>query len=81
MSLPYEKSSHQMPHNLSKSMRQIMHVAASMHVLFWLEDEKPLPRTISHKAINTAVDIVEVCCQQTAYIAGRGKICDKINTS
>ena len=38
-------------HNLSKSTRQIMRVAASMHVLFWLKDEKPLPRTISHKAI------------------------------
>ena len=68
-------------HNLSKSMRQIMRVAASMHVLFWLKDEKPLPRTISHKAINTAIDNVEVCYQQIAYIASRGKICDKINMS
>ena len=68
-------------HNLSKSMRQIMCVAPSMHVLFWLKDEKPLPCTISHKAINTAIDNVEVCCQQIAYIDNRGKICDKINMS
>lgn len=66
---------------LSKSMGQTLRVAASMHVLFRLEDEEPLPSTISDQAINAAIDFVEVCCQQTAYIAGRGKIHDEINLS
>ena len=57
---------------LSKSMGQTLRVAASMHVLFQLEDEEPLPSTISDQAINAAINFVEVCCQQTAYISGRG---------
>ena len=62
-------------------MGQTLRVAASMHVLFRLEDEEPLPSTIFDQAINAAIDFVEVCCQQTAYIAGRGKIRDEINMS
>ena len=62
-------------------MGQTLRVAASMHVLFRLENEEPLLSTISDQAINAAIDFVEVCCQQTAYIAGRGKICDQINMS
>ena len=62
-------------------MGQTLRVAAAMHVLFRLEDEEPFPSTISVQAINAAIDFVEVCCQQTAYIAGRGKICDEINLS
>jgi len=64
---------------LSKSIGQTLRVAASVHVLFGMEDEEPLPNTISYMAIKAAIDFVEVCCQQTAYIAGRGTINDEIN--
>ena len=49
---------------LSKSMGQTLRVAASMHVLFRLEDEKPLPNTISDQAINAPIDFVEVAASR-----------------
>ena len=58
---------------ISKSSGQILHVACSMHTLFQLEREE-LCYTISKDAINAAIHFVEVCCQQTAYIAGRGEL-------
>ena len=45
-----------------------------MHVLFSIESEGDLPDTISNLAIEAAIDFVEVCCQHTAYITGRGNI-------
>jgi len=47
---------------LSKSIGQTLRVAASMHVVFGLEDEEPPPNTISYMAIKAAIDFVEVCC-------------------
>ena len=58
---------------LSKSMGQILRVSAVMHALFNLGD-KELPNTISSAAIEAAIHFVEVCCQQAAYIAGRGEL-------
>ena len=55
-------------------MGQILRVSAAMHVLFHLDSEEPLSDTISDKAIEAAIDFVEVCCQHTAYITGRGNI-------
>lgn len=59
---------------LSKSSGQILRVSASMHVLFNMDGENELPETISNMAIEAAIDFVEVCCQHTAYITGRGNI-------
>ena len=59
---------------LSKSLGQILRVSAAMHVLFHMESEDPLPETISEDAIEAAIDFVEVCCQHTAYVTGRGDI-------
>jgi hypothetical protein len=61
---------------LSKSMGQILRVGLGLHVLFHLEDEPGtlLSENISELAIDAAIDFVEVCCQQTAFIAGRGTI-------
>ena len=58
---------------ISKSMGQILLVSAVMHVLFNLGD-KELDSTISPAAIEAAINFVEVCCQQAAYIAGRGEL-------
>ncbi len=62
---------------LSKSLGQTLRVAASLHVLFHLlsdTSQESLPDVISEQAVIAAIDFVEVCCQQTAYIAGRGEI-------
>ena len=57
---------------MSKSLGQILRVSAAMHVLFHLDEEGPLPNTISQEAIEAGIDFVEVCCQHTAFITGRG---------
>ena len=59
---------------LSKSLGQILRVSAAMHVLFHMDSEDPLPDIISESAIAAAIDFVEVCCQHTAYVTGRGDI-------
>lgn len=59
---------------LSKSSGQILRVSAAIHVLFHLENDEPLPNIIAPSAIEAAIDFVEVCCQHTAYITGRGTI-------
>ena len=59
---------------LSKSSGQILRVSAAIHVLFHLENENPLSTIIAPSAIEAAINFVEVCCQHTAHITGRGKI-------
>ena len=63
---------------LSKSMGQILRVSVALHILFRVKHEDPLqdplPDTISQDAIKAAINFVEVCCQHTAYISGRGQI-------
>lgn len=59
---------------LSKSLGQIIRVSAGMHILFHLDQEGPLPQTISDEAIDAAIDFVEVCCQHIAFITGHGQI-------
>ncbi len=58
---------------ISKSTGQILRVSAVMHALFNLEGEE-LGNTITPAAIQAAIHFVEVCCQQTAYIVGRGEL-------
>ena len=55
---------------ISKSQGQILRVSASMHALFSLE----LCDVIITDAIDAAIHFLEVCCQQTAYIADRGDL-------
>jgi len=62
---------------LSKSLGQILRVAVSMHVLFSVEEEE-ICTTVSEKAIKAAINFVEVCCQQTAYLTGRGEIDEEL---
>ena len=68
---------------LSKSKGQILRVAASFHILFQLhsepvEEEDSTEDTISDIEIAAAIGFVSLCCQQTAYMAGRGKISDEL---
>lgn len=77
---------------LSKSKGQILRVAAAFHVLFQLHDAdsehvEPIEEenstsdiddTISDKEIAAAIGFVNLCCQQTAYVAGRGKISEEL---
>lgn len=55
-------------------MGQILRVSLNMHILFHLDKEEPLPEVVSEAAIMAAINFVEVCCQHTAYIFGRGNI-------
>ena len=55
---------------ISKSLGQILRVSG---VLFSLEEEN-VDDTVTVATINVAIHFVEVCCQQTAYIAGRGEL-------
>ena len=59
---------------LSKSIGQIVRVSGIFHVLFAIESEEPLSDTIKEAPIRAAINFVEVCCQHTAYITGRGSI-------
>lgn len=61
---------------LSKSMGQILCVSAAMHTLLSMETE--VCDDISQMAIDAAINFVEVCCQHTAFITGRGNIDDQL---
>lgn len=63
---------------LSKSLGQIIRVSAAMHILFHMDEEGSLPTVISEAAIDAAINFVEVCCQHTAYITGRGNINEEL---
>ena len=49
-----------------------------MHDLFSIDEDAPLPSTISNEATYAATDFVEVCCQHTVYITGRGLIHEEV---
>ena len=60
-------------------MGQILRVAVCMHALFTIESgSEPIPSAISMEAVKAAIDFVDICSQQTAFLAGRGKIDDDI---
>lgn len=63
---------------LSKSKGQILRVSACLHVLFHVETPLDIPGTISVDAIKAAIDLVNVCIQHAAFLAGRGEIGDMI---
>lgn len=63
---------------LSKSKGQILRVAATFHVLFHLDRPEVIPQEISEGAITPAITFVGMCCQQTAFVAGRGDITEEI---
>lgn len=58
---------------ISKSLGQTLRVSCVMHILFNVQDEQR-NLTLTVEAIDAAIHFVEVCCQQTAYISGRGDL-------
>ncbi len=77
---------------LSKSKGQILRVAAAFHILFEaasIEDKDDHEDNdedsqsgalleISEVAMLASINFVELCCQQTAFMAGRGNIGEDI---
>lgn len=63
---------------LSKSKGQILRVATALHVLFHVGSFDSISDQITEEAIAASVNFVGLCCQQTAYIAGRGDIKEDI---
>ena len=59
---------------LSKSKGQIIRVAATMHVLFNTETPLAVSKVISDAAIKAAINLVDVCIQHAALLAGRGDV-------
>ena len=70
---------------LSKSLGQILRALDVLFKIPTTEDSATVCNTsddygaITKEAIEAAIDFVDVCCQQAAYIAGRGKIEDEID--
>ena len=63
---------------LSKSKGQILRIAATLHVLFNLKSPLAIPAVISDSAIKAAINLVDVCLQHAAFLAGRGEIDETI---
>ena len=63
---------------LSKSKGQILRVARALHILFHVGSPDTVNSELSEDAVSAAIDFVGLCCQQTAYMAGRGDIKEEI---
>ena len=63
---------------LSKSKGQILRVAATLHVMFHVNTPLTIPDVISTEAVKAAIDLVDVCIQHAAFLAGRGDVNDRI---
>ena len=74
---------------LSKSKGQVLRVAAVLHVLSYIkvqnddsavetQQSDEIASVISESAIKAAVNFVSLCCQQTAYMTGRGNIKEEV---
>ena len=59
---------------LSKSKGLILRVAGVLHALFRLDSTDDLPAEISVKALEAAINFVEVYCQHAAFIAAKGEV-------
>ena len=64
---------------LSKSRGQVLRVAAVLHVLFCFgKDTLDVPDTVTDAAVTAITNFIQVACQQTAYIAGRGLLSEEV---
>ncbi len=62
---------------LGKSKGQMLRVAAALRVIFHL-GEAEISYAIREEAILTFINFVQLCCQQTAFVAGRGDISEEV---
>ena len=63
---------------LSKNKGLILRVAAVFNVAFSIGTPGNISEEISIESIKAAQDFVDMCCQHTAYISGRGEISEII---
>ena len=63
---------------LSKSKGQILRIAATLHVLFNMNDPLTIPTVISEPAIKAAINLVDICLQDAALLGGRADIGETI---
>ena len=64
---------------LSKSRGLVLRVATVLHVLFDEEKEgEEISDAISNEVLCAATDFVELACQQTAYMVGRGNVEEEV---
>lgn len=63
---------------LSKSKGQILRVAAALHILFHMGSLEAVSTEITEEAVAAAIDFVYLCCQQSAFMGGRGDIDEEI---
>ena len=69
---------------LSKAKGQILRVSASLSLLFSIGNDEPTIHEpavthVSEDVLTAAINFVDVCCQHTAFIAGRGTISQEIS--
>ena len=64
---------------LLKSRGQLLWVAAAFHALFNMSKPTAIPEEISENAMKVALNFVDVCNQNEAYLAGKGLITDAID--
>lgn len=58
----------------------MLRVAAAFHALFNMSNPTAIPVEISESAMKAALNFVDVCNQNEAYLAGKGLITDAIET-
>ena len=64
---------------LSKSRGQVLRIATILHMLFSIEKpDDTLSNEVSEVAVQAAVNFIKTACQQTAFIAGKGIIDEKV---
>jgi len=59
---------------LSKSKGQVLRPSTVLHLLFHYNKDDSVPELISEAAIKAAINFVQVSCQQTAVMTGKGTI-------
>ena len=60
---------------LSKSRGQVFRLTVVMHMLLHIDDpDQQLSVVIDERAIKASVNFVQLACQQTLFIAGKGKL-------
>ena len=69
---------------LSKAKGQILRVSASLSLLFSIGNDEdtihePAVTHISEDVLRADINFVDVCCEHTAFMAGRGAISEEIS--
>ena len=65
---------------LSKSRGQVLRLTAVMHMLFNIDNvDQPLEEEVGELAVKAAVNFIQLACQQTAFIAGKGTLQEEMD--